>query len=84
MYPIEIISSAEKSLRKINPCDKKSIVEEIMKLSDNPRPQNCKKLIGSDFFRIRIGDYMVIYLIDDKEHFVVILRIGHRSEIYEH
>jgi len=82
MYKIEILSTADKNLRRINSKDREKIAQGINKLSNNPRPQGSKKLKGSDFYRLRIGDYRVIYLIKEKQLIVIIVRIGHRREIY--
>lgn len=82
MYKIEILSSADKNLRRINSKDREKIALGINKLSNNPRPQASKKLKGSDYYRLRIGDYRVIYLIKEKQLIVIIVRIGHRREIY--
>ncbi|MDY0081450.1 MAG: type II toxin-antitoxin system RelE/ParE family toxin [Ignavibacteriaceae bacterium] len=82
MYKIEILSSADKNLRRINSKDREKIALGISKLSNNPRPHGSKKLKGSEFYRLRIGDYRVIYLIKDNRLIVVVVRIGHRREIY--
>jgi mRNA interferase RelE/StbE len=53
-------------------------------LSENPRPAGCKKLRGfKDTWRIRIGDWRVVYLIDDVAKLVTITRVAHRREVYE-
>jgi mRNA interferase RelE/StbE len=82
MYRIEILPSADKSLKKINPKDRAAIAKTIFKLSENPRPTGYKKLKASDFFRIRIGDHRVVYQIDKDRLYILIVRIGHRREIY--
>ncbi|PKB64711.1 MAG: plasmid stabilization protein [SAR202 cluster bacterium Io17-Chloro-G2] len=52
-------------------------------LANDPRPPGCVKLVGSsDQWRVRIGDYRVIYAVDDGRREVIILRVGHRREIY--
>ncbi|MHB9013787.1 MAG: type II toxin-antitoxin system RelE family toxin [Ignavibacteriaceae bacterium] len=51
-------------------------------LSANPRPYGYKKLQDSEFYRIRIGDYRVVYRIKDKELLILVIKIGHRKEIY--
>jgi mRNA interferase RelE/StbE len=83
MYKIEILSSADKSLKKINAKDRITIARAIDRLSENPTPHGYKKLQNSEFYRIRIGDYRVIYQIQNNELIVVIIRIGHRKEIYK-
>jgi len=54
----------------------------MLSLADNPRPQGVVKLSGREGWRIRVGDYRVIYTIDDAHKEVVIYAIGHRREIY--
>jgi mRNA interferase RelE/StbE len=55
----------------------------IESLADNPRPQGVKKLAGEDdFYRVRVGDYRIVYQIRDKSLLVLIVRLGHRSEVY--
>ena len=82
MYNIEILSSAHKALKRINREDRIAIAKAIDGLSQNPRPYGYKKLKGSKLYRIRIGDYRVIYQINNAKLVVLIVRIGHRREIY--
>ncbi|MCJ7628430.1 MAG: type II toxin-antitoxin system mRNA interferase toxin, RelE/StbE family [Longimicrobiales bacterium] len=64
--------------------ERQRVADEIDALQDNPRPQRCKKLKGrEDFYRIRVGDYRVVYRIEDKVLLILIVRIGDRKEIYE-
>lgn len=83
MYKLEIFPSADKALNKINSKDRTSIAKAIDNLSVNPRPPGYKKLKDSEFYRIRKGDYRVIYQIFDDKLLVVVVRIGHRKEIYK-
>ena len=63
---------------------KKRLDDAIEALSDDPRPQGCRKLAGtSDRYRIRVGDYRIIYRIDDGKVVVLVLLIGHRREVYD-
>ena len=57
-------------------------MDAIRALADEPRPHGCVKLSGSQSWRIRIGDYRVIYDIDDKSRQIDVLHIGHRREVY--
>jgi mRNA interferase RelE/StbE len=54
-----------------------------LSLSENPRPYGYKKLVGRDAYRIRIGDYRIIYEIEDKIITVTVIDVGHRKEIYD-
>jgi mRNA interferase RelE/StbE len=82
-YTIAFAESALKDLIKLPNQTVAKIDLAISKLASNPRPAGCKKLKGySDLYRIRIGDYRVIYSIQDKIVLVKILEIGHRRDIY--
>jgi mRNA interferase RelE/StbE len=83
-YKITVSKSAVKELSKLPGEITTRVLKVILKLSDNPRPAGSKKLKGgSDNWRIRIGDYRVVYAIDDKILIVDIRKVGHRKEIYE-
>ena len=82
-YRVRLSKSAEKDLRRIEKSRIPSIIESIEGLGENPRPHGCRKLIGSDFsYRIRIGDYRVVYVIDDGVQVVEIGRVRHRKDVY--
>ena len=77
-------SSAEKELKKLPGQGIARIVPHVENLASNPRPPGCKKLRGGNReWRIRAGDYRVVYTIDDTELLVEVTRIRHRSEVYE-
>ena len=60
------------------------IDRKILSLADNSRPSGCKKLRGyRDLWRIRVGDYRVVYLVDDAKALATIVRVAHRKEVYE-
>lgn len=82
-YQITFSKSAEKELLNLAKKIGSQILAKIDLLAINPRPSGCKKLIGSlNSYRIRIGDYRVIYTITDKELLVDIVTIGDRKEVY--
>ena len=83
MYKIQILKSADKTLKNVVQKDRIKIVEHISQLADSPRPSGCKKLKGTEFYRIRIGDYRVIYKIEDDILLILVIRIGHRKDIYK-
>jgi len=62
--------------------DLEKIVQRIRNLSENPRPSGCRKLSSRNLFRIRQGDYRIVYSVDEAECIVEIFKIGHRREIY--
>lgn len=81
-YKITIRKSAAKELEDIPKKDLQKIIKRIQSLAQNPRPQGAQKLSGQQHFRVRQGDYRIIYSIDDKDLVVDIVKIGHRREIY--
>lgn len=82
-YKIEISSTAEKALKKIPKKDLAKIVESIQILSYNPYPEGCRKLAGEEgAYRIRQGTYRIIYEVEGKKLIILILKIGHRKDIY--
>jgi mRNA interferase RelE/StbE len=81
-YKITIKKSAAKELEDIHKKDLRRIVKRIQSLTQNPRPHGCQKLSRQSRFRIRQGDYRIVYSIDDKDCIVDIVKIGHRREIY--
>jgi len=84
MYIIQIRKKALKEIKDISPPYKQNIINAINNLADNPRPQGCKKLKGEEeLYRIRIGDYRVVYSIEDKIKIVEIIRVEHRKDIYK-
>ncbi|MES1221492.1 MAG: type II toxin-antitoxin system RelE/ParE family toxin [Bacteroidota bacterium] len=82
-YQLSIKPKVIKILEKINDPDYSNIKTAIYSLADNPRPRGCKKLKGRDGYRIRVGDYRVIYNIVDKILTVDVIALGHRKDIYE-
>jgi len=82
-YQIRIIRSTKTQLDKLPDAIAEILIAVINELKENPRPQGCKKLKGRDAYRIRKGDYRIIYEIYDKILIVEIIAVGHRREIYE-
>ena len=81
-YKILIRKSAAKELDKIPKRDLQRIVKRINSLSKKPRPSGSEKLSGQGRYRIRHENYQIVYSVQDKEHSVWIVKIGHRSEVY--
>jgi mRNA interferase RelE/StbE len=82
-YRVTLKSSAEKEFFRLPDPVSVRIFPIIKALATNPRPQGCKKLSGGrDEWRIRVGDYRVIYTIDDESKSVKVTRIAHRREVY--
>lgn len=83
-YKIEITASAEKSLKKIPKKDLGKVIEAIQVLAISPFPSGCRKLKGEeDVYRVRQGNYRIIYEVIDKKLIVLVLKIGHRKDIYK-
>jgi mRNA interferase RelE/StbE len=81
-YKLTIKKSAEKELKDIPKKDANRIVRRIQSLAGKPRPAGSKKLLAQTYYRIRQGDYRIVYSIDDPNCVVDIIKIGHRREIY--
>jgi mRNA interferase RelE/StbE len=81
-YAISIQRRAQKELSQLPPGAYEQVREAIRALGHNPRPMGCQKLAARVGWRIRIGDFRVIYEIDDKKETILILHIGHRRDIY--
>jgi mRNA interferase RelE/StbE len=83
MYRIEFSSLAAREFRKLTPDIQRRLDPAIQALAQNPRPPGCKKLSGEDsVWRIRVGNYRVVYYIQDKQLLVLVLKLGDRKEIY--
>ncbi len=81
-YKIEIKKSAVKELNKLPHNDLKKIIRKIHNLADNPRPPDCKKLTGEEKYRIRSGNYRILYLIEENILTIYVVKIGHRRDVY--
>lgn len=81
-YSVLIKKSAERELREIPKSDLQRITQRIKELAAIPRPSGSEKLAGQDSYRVRQGDYRVVYTIDDDQRLIEIIKIGHRREVY--
>ncbi len=82
-YRVEIKPQAEKALAKIPNPHRRRIANIIDGLSRTPRPPGCSKLAGADdAYRIRVGDYRIVYQIEDRVLIVYVIRIAHRKDVY--
>jgi mRNA interferase RelE/StbE len=83
-YSLEIKSAAAKELDALDNALFARIDRKIMSLAENPRPSGCKKLRGyRDLWRIRVGDWRVVYIVDDSKKRVSITRVAHRKDVYD-
>lgn len=82
-YRIEFRPAAVRALRKLDPQVRPRLQGAIALLAEDPRPPASRALRGRPGFRVRIGDYRVIYAIEDDVLLVVVITLGHRRDIYE-
>lgn len=82
-YTILIERYALKQIMKLDKKDIPLIKTAIASLANNPRPHGYKKLKGEEAYRIRVGDYRIIYEIDDGRIIVSVVSVGHRKDIYK-
>lgn len=82
-YSILLSKTAIKQLDKLSESVSENLILAIEQLAKNPRPYGAKKLKGREGFRIRKGDYRIIYDIFDRQLVIEIVTIGHRKEVYE-
>lgn len=83
-YRVALVSSAEKELHRLPKKAIARIVTRLEQLISAPRPPGCKKLKGGDHeWRVRVGDYRIVYVIDDSARTVDVTRIAHRRDVYE-
>jgi len=82
-YEIEVIRSAAREIRRLDSRVRRRVLAKIESLKADPRPADCPKLTGSeDLWRVRVGDYRVVYTIQDERLVVVIIRARHRRDVY--
>lgn len=81
-YKVRIKRSAEKELTGISKKDRRRLIAAIRELVDEPRPANAKPLVGRPAWRLRVGRYRVIYTIEDDLLVVMVIRVGHRRDVY--
>jgi mRNA interferase RelE/StbE len=82
-YRIELRPAAIRALKKIHPEDKERVQGAIALLGQDPRPPKAIALSGRPGYRVRVGDYRVIYTIQDDVLLVVVVNLGHRRDIYQ-
>lgn len=83
-YTVCINRPAQKEIRSLDAGARARVIEELRALAGEPRPPGCRKLVGArDRWRVRVGDYRVIYTVEDLERVVRIVAVRHRSKAYE-
>jgi len=81
-YRLRITETARREFRRLPAHTRERVRHTIEALADDPRPHGCKKLRGVEAYRVRVGDYRVIYDVDDALQTIMVLRIKHRREAY--
>jgi mRNA interferase RelE/StbE len=82
VYVIEIKQSAAREIEALPLRDRRQVVERIERLANDPRPRGCEKLAGGERYRVRQGDYRVVYTIEDALLVVWVVKVGHRRDVY--
>lgn len=82
IHRVEILRRAAKALAKLPEPDYGRVRDAVQSLGHDPRPPGCKKLLGREGWRVRVGRYRVIYEVEDVVRVVTVLDLGHRKDIY--
>ncbi len=81
-YSLRIKRSAAKEIEALPPKDRRRVVTKIEALASNPRPSGCEKLSGEEKYRLRQGDYRILYEIIDAALVVTVVKVGNRRDVY--
>jgi mRNA interferase RelE/StbE len=81
-YEVEFAKSAQKEMRKLTPATATRVAAAIGQLCHSPRKGSVRPMVGSTSWRLRVGDYRVIYDIHDKKLVILVIKIKHRREVY--
>jgi mRNA interferase RelE/StbE len=81
-YSLFLKESVQKDFAGIPKKDLRKILTRIKSLASDPRPSGCEKLTGQDRYRLRQGRYRIVYAVQDEEHTVTVVEIGHRKDTY--
>jgi len=82
VYKVELRRRVRQSLDKLPEKDRRVVIATLESLEQEPRPRGVEKIRGTELWRIRKGDYRVIYYINDQEQTIAVVRIGHRRDVY--
>jgi len=82
-YEVEISRTAEKQLRKLPRDDQERVARKMLLLANDPFPQGTRRLTGyDDVYRVRVGQYRILYSVSRRRLVIVILKVGHRKDVY--
>ena len=82
MYRLEVSHAAHRQIRRLPAQTQERVNSTIARLAENPRPPGAKKLTARDGYRVRVGDYRVLYQVDDGAKVVIIYRVMARGDVY--
>ncbi|PJB49253.1 MAG: type II toxin-antitoxin system mRNA interferase toxin, RelE/StbE family [Chloroflexi bacterium CG_4_9_14_3_um_filter_45_9] len=82
MYKVELRRRVQDKLDSLPESDREMVMDALISLEENPRPRGMEKIRGKELWRVRKGDYRVVYDIDDDAKIVTVVRIGHRKDVY--
>ncbi len=81
-YQVELSSHAKRQGDKLSQDVKRRIIQALRRLSKDPFPHGAHKLEGSEYYRLRVGDYRIIYEVHENKLLILVIRIGHRKDVY--
>ena len=81
-YTVHIKASAEREMASLPKTVFRTVSKKILDLESNPRPQRCKKLSGRREYRVRVGDFRVLYVVNDAAETIEIVAVGNRKDVY--
>ena len=81
-YEVRILRAAEKEMDKLSALVHHRLSQKLLLLEQNPRPRGSKRLTSREEYRLRVGNYRILYTINDKNRVVTIFSMGHRREVY--
>jgi len=81
-YEVLILRAAEKEMDKLPTALHHRLSQTLLSLGENPRPRGSRKLTGREEYRLRVGNYRILYAIDDTNLVVTVFAVGHRREVY--
>lgn len=80
-YSIEVKLSAAREIEAIPLAERRKVVERIGRLAEDPRPRGCEKVAGGEHYRVRQGDYRIVYTVEDARLVVWVVKVGHRRDV---
>ncbi len=81
-YRVIISAVADRAVARLDKTTRRRIADRLAALAENPRPAGCVKLTGLEAYRIRVGDYRIVYEIADRVLIVTVIDVGHRRDVY--